>query len=142
VFDTITGLPVHALVIHIVVVLLPLLALVTIAVAVKAPWRERYSWWVAAANGVMFLITLVTKKSGEALQESLGGQVAREHGEMGSILPWFALVLALASAATAATSRNRALGPVAVVVSILAAVAAVFWTVRTGDAGTRAVWGS
>jgi len=58
------------------------------------------------------------------------------------VLPWFALVLAVASAAVAATSRNRALGPIAVVVSILAAVAATYWTVRTGDAGARAVWGS
>ena len=141
-FDTITGLPVHALVLHIVVVLLPLLGVVTIVVVVRRQWRERYTWWVAAANGAMFLTTLVTKESGEALQRSLGGQVAREHGELGSILPLFALVLALATAVTALTSRNRALGPISVIVSILAAVAAVYWTVRTGDAGTRAVWGS
>ncbi|MDQ6716038.1 MAG: hypothetical protein M3Z83_08015, partial [Actinomycetota bacterium] len=137
-FDTITGLPVHVLVIHAVVVLLPLMAVLTIVVAVRARLREQLSWWVTAANVVMFGVTLVAKQSGEALQARLGGQVAREHGELGSALPWFALFLALASAATAVTSRNRALGPVAVVVSIVAAVAAVFWTVRTGDAGTRA----
>ena len=90
----------------------------------------------------MYAITLVTKESGEALQEARGGQLAIEHGQLGSVLPWFALVLALASAAVAATSRNRALGPVSVVFSILAAVAATYWTIRTGDAGARAVWGS
>lgn len=42
----------------------------------------------------------------------------------------------------ALTRRNRALGPVAVVLTIVAAVAAVVWTVRTGEAGTRVVWGS
>ncbi|HVD62865.1 MAG TPA: DUF2231 domain-containing protein [Lapillicoccus sp.] len=134
-FDTITGLPVHVLVLHLVVVGLPALAVVTIVVSVRKNLRERYSWWVAGANFVMLLITLVTKESGEALQEAKGGQ-------LGSVLPWFALVLAVASAAVAATSRNRALGPIAVVVSILAAVAATYWTVRTGDAGARAVWGS
>jgi hypothetical protein len=139
-FDTIAGLPVHALVIHAVVVLLPLMAVLTIVVAVRKNLRERYSWWVVAANVVIFVITLVAKESGEALQKSLGGQVAQEHGELGDVLPWFALFLALASAATAVTQRNKALGPVAVVVSILAAVAATAWTVRTGDSGARAVW--
>lgn len=139
-FDTIAGLPLHPLVVHAVVVLLPLMAVLTILVAVRRNLRERYSWWVVGANVVIFLITLVTKESGEALQESLGGQVAQEHGELGDVLPWFALFLALASAATAVTQRNKALGPVAVVVSIIAAVAATVWTVRTGDSGARAVW--
>ncbi|MEP6649120.1 MAG: DUF2231 domain-containing protein [Lapillicoccus sp.] len=141
-FDTITGLPVHPLVIHAVVVGLPVMAILTIVVAVRKNLRERFSWWVAGANLVIFLITLVAKESGETLQEARGGQLAIEHGQLGSLLPWFALVLALASAAVAGTSRNRALGPISVVVSILAAVAAVYWTVRTGDAGARAVWGS
>lgn len=141
-FDTITGLPVHVLVLHLVVVGLPAMAVVSIVVAIRKNLRERYSWWVAGANLVMYAITLVTKESGEALQEARGGQLAIEHGQLGSVLPWFALVLALASAAVAATSRNRALGPVSVVFSILAAVAATYWTIRTGDAGARAVWGS
>ncbi len=140
-FDTIVGLPVHALVIHAVVVLLPLMALLTIVVAVRQGLREKYAWWVTGANVVIFLTTLVAKESGEALQQSLGGQVAKEHGELGSVLPWFALFLAVSSAAVAYTRRNKALGPIAVVVSIVAAVAAVVWTVRTGDAGARAVWG-
>jgi uncharacterized membrane protein len=139
-FDTIAGLPLHPLVVHAVVVLLPLMAVLTIVVAVRRNLRERYSWWVVAANVVIFLLTLVTKESGEALQKSLGGQIAQEHGELGDVLPWFALFLALASAATAVTQRNKALGPVAVVVSIIAAVAATVWTVRTGDSGARAVW--
>ena len=140
-FDTITGLPLHPLVIHGVVVGVPLMAVVTILVAVRRNLRERYSWWVAGANSLLFLLTLVAKESGEALQQARGGQIAIEHGQLGSVLPWFALVLALGSAAVAATSRNKALGPVSVVFSIVAAVAAVYWTVRTGDAGARSVWG-
>ncbi len=140
-FDTIFGLPVHALVIHAVVVLLPLTALLTIVTAVRARLRERFSWWVTGANLMVFAATLVAKESGEALQKSLGGQVAREHGELGSILPVFAFFLVAASVGVAVTSRNRTLGPIAVVISIIASVAAVVWTVRTGDAGSRAVWG-
>ncbi|MEO8827946.1 DUF2231 domain-containing protein [Lapillicoccus sp.] len=140
-FDTIFGLPVHVLVIHAVVVLLPLMAVITIVVAVRKGLRERYAWWVTGANLVVFLTTLVAKESGEALQKSLGGQIAKEHGELGAVLPWFALFLTVSSSAVAYTNRNKALGPIAVVVSIVAAVAAVFWTVRTGDSGARALWG-
>ncbi|HEY7989489.1 MAG TPA: DUF2231 domain-containing protein, partial [Lapillicoccus sp.] len=134
-FDTITGLPVHPLVIHAVVVGIPVMAIVTILVAVRKNLREKYSWWVAGANFLLFLVTLVAKESGEALQEAKGGQLAIEHGQLGSVLPWFVLVMTAASAAVAGTSKNRALGPIAVVLAILSSVAAVYWTVRTGDAG-------
>ena len=140
-FDTITGLPLHPLVIHGVVVGVPLLAVLTVLVAVRKDLRERFAWWVAGANFLLFLLTLVAKQSGEALQQAKGGQLAIEHGQLGSVLPWFVLALTAASAAVAGTSRNRALGPIAVVVAIIAAVAAVYWTVRTGDAGARSVWG-
>ena len=140
-FDTITGLPLHPLVIHGVVVGVPLMAVLTVLVAVRKDLRERFAWWVAGANFLLFLLTLVAKQSGEALQQAKGGQLAIEHGQLGSVLPWFVLALTAASAAVAGTSRNRALGPIAVVVAIIAAVAAVYWTVRTGDAGARAVWG-
>ena len=140
-FDTITGLPLHPLVIHGVVVGVPLLAVLTVLVAVRKDLRERFAWWVAGANFLLFLLTLVAKQSGEALQQAKGGQLAIEHGQLGSVLPWFVLALTAASAAVAGTSRNRALGPIAVVVAIIAAAAAVYWTVRTGDAGARSVWG-
>jgi len=140
-FDTITGLPLHPLVIHGVVVGVPLMAVLTVLVAVRKDLRERFAWWVAGANFLLFLLTLVAKQSGEALQQAKGGQLAIEHGQLGSVLPWFVLALTAASAAVAGTSRNRALGPIAVVVSIITAVAAVYWTVRTGDAGARSVGG-
>ena len=115
-FDTITGLPLHPLVIHGVVVGVPLMAVLTVLVAVRKDLRERFAWWVAGANFLLFLLTLVAKQSGEALQQAKGGQLAIEHGQLGSVLPWFVLVLTAASAAVAGTSRNRALGPIAVVV--------------------------
>ncbi len=54
-------------------------------------------------------------------------------------LPLHPLVI---HAAVAGTSRNRTLGPIAVVASIVSSVLAVWWCIRTGDAGARSVWGS
>lgn len=141
-FDRILGLPVHVLVIHAVVVLLPLMAVLTVVVAVRGRLRERYCWWVLAGNVVVAGLTLVAKQSGEALQASLGGQVAKDHAALGNLLPWFALFLVLTSVGVGVTRRSRTLAPVTVAFTILAAVATVVWTVRTGDSGARAVWGT
>src|SRR6185369_5094837 len=109
-FDTINGLPVHALVVHATVVLVPLMALVTVLVAFRDRLRTTYAWWVAAADAVLVPLVLVTKLSGQKLQARLGGQVAIEHGRLGSSLIWFTLGL-LAAAVLMAAARDRP-GPV------------------------------
>ncbi|MEV4388804.1 DUF2231 domain-containing protein, partial [Micromonospora sp. NPDC049580] len=48
--DTVNGLPLHPLVVHAVVVLLPLAALGVAALAVRPSWRGRY-------GGLVVLIT-------------------------------------------------------------------------------------
>src|SRR3954449_264738 len=69
-FDTISGLPVHALVVHAVVVLLPLMSLVTIAVAVRRSWRSAAPW-VVLADAAVVALAFAAKESGEVLQERL-----------------------------------------------------------------------
>lgn len=136
---TVTGLPLHPLVVHAVVVLLPLMALLTVLVAVRPAWRTK-AWWVVVGNALVAGASLLAKESGESLQASLGGQVAREHGELGEVLPWFAIALLVTSAALALLRSRRTPALVSAVVTVVAAVAAVWWTVRTGDSGARAVW--
>jgi glucan phosphoethanolaminetransferase (alkaline phosphatase superfamily) len=143
VFDTISGLPVHVLVVHAVVVLLPLMALVTIAVAVRRRWRSGAPW-VVAANAVVVALAYVAKESGAALQRRLqqfDAGVAKEHGEQGNLLWFFALGLLAAAVLVWLTSRSARLVPVAVVVAVLAGGAAGTWTYLTGESGARAVWG-
>ena len=67
-FDTVLGLPVHALVVHGVVVLLPLMAIVTAVVACVPRWRARAAWPVVVVDAGMVAMTLVARQSGEALQ--------------------------------------------------------------------------
>ncbi|MGR7001166.1 DUF2231 domain-containing protein [Yinghuangia aomiensis] len=66
-FDTVFGLPVHVLVLHFAVVLVPLAALATIAVAVRPAWLPRFGVWVAALDAVMVVLVWATKESGEKL---------------------------------------------------------------------------
>lgn len=139
-FDTVSGLPVHALVVHAVVVLLPLMSLASVAVAVRKQWG-RAAKWVVVGNVVVVAISFVAKQSGEELQERLGDEVAEQHSEYGDVLPWFAVALLLASVVVwYASTRTGAVVTVSIVLVALAAVGALTWTFLTGDSGARSVW--
>lgn len=141
-FDTVLGLPVHVLVVHAVVVGLPLTALVTAVVAFMPTLRLRLAWPVAVADAGMVALTFVARESGEQLQQRLGGQVAQEHAALGRNLIWFALLVFAAAVAVALTRGSRRPGrsTVAGAVGVVAAVLAIWWTVRVGHSGAQAVW--
>jgi hypothetical protein len=155
VFDTIAGLPVHPLAVHVVVVLLPLMSVVTVAVAVRPAWRAKAAVWVVAADAAVLVCSLVARQSGMALQRRLssfrtdGVLVAADHGGKGAVLPWFALGLLVAAALVWWTCRRPlpaaragAMTTLVTVLAVVAGAAAIGWTVVVGDAGARAVWGS
>lgn len=138
-FDTVLGLPVHALVVHGVVVLLPLMAVITAVVACIPRWRVHAAWPVAVVDAGLVAMTFVARQSGEALQTRLGGQVAQQHAALGRNLIWFALALFFASVVLALHRRSdkARLGAVGVVV---VGVLALWWTIRVGHSGSEAVW--
>ena len=141
-FDTIAGLPVHPLVVHAVVVLLPLMAVVTVAVAVRPSWR-RAAGWVVVADALVAGCAFVAKESGERFQQRLGGsQVAHDHAEQGDLLPLFALALLAAAVVVLLVRGRRPLVWVAVALAVVTGAAAVGWTVVVGHSGATAVWGS
>jgi uncharacterized membrane protein len=152
-FDLINGLPVHPLVVHAVVVLLPLATLGTIAIAVRPAWRRSYGLLVVACTALATVMIPVATSSGEALEERVGNP--GEHAELGDQLIWFAipmLVLAAAlwwldrrSAATdgVGTARSSSAGVVRAVaaLAVVAALATSVQVYRVGDSGARAAWG-
>ncbi len=152
-FDLIDGLPVHALVVHVAVVLLPLMAVVTVAFVLRPRWRPGLPWAVLG-NVVVVAAVLVAKESGEKLARRLstlgGTAVWAHHQHLAEVLPWFAVAQLVASVIAWLLVRPRgavvrvAGGAVvaALVLTVVAGAASVFWTYRVGDAGARAVWGS
>lgn len=146
VFDVIAGLPVHALVVHAAVVLVPLMAVVTFAVALRPSWRGGpASRWVALANLILVGICYVARLSGKNLQARLsqvaGGTVAAQHGRYGTLLWLFALALFLVALLIVMLgSRTGALAWLTIGLAGVVGVAAIGWTVLTGDSGARAVW--
>ena len=140
--DTVLGLPLHPLVVHAVVVLLPLMAIITVIVAARPRWRTVAAWPVVAANLVVLAFTVLAKESGEHLLRQMAGLQIDTHVSLGSKLPIFALLVTLASLLVAIGRQRKGFTTLAVVVTTLAAVVAVFWTLLTGHSGAESVWGS
>jgi uncharacterized membrane protein len=148
--EFVTGLPLHALVVHGVVVLLPLAVLGSIVIAVWPAARQRYGWLVVAVAAVATVLVPVATSSGGDLKTRLPvtPQVQR-HEELGNLMLWFALPMLIAVAALMVVhtmGRRQVLSwtkLATVVVAVLTvglAVAAGVHVIRVGDAGSRAVW--
>lgn len=152
-FDLINGIPVHPLVVHAIVVLLPLATLGTIAIAVRPSWRRPYGPLVVGAALVSTVLCPVATSSGEELEQRVGVP-GGDHAELGESLVWFALALLLASAALVYLQRQHerrlaadsaaATSTMLTVVAVLAVVvglAAGFQVYRVGDSGAKSAWG-
>ncbi len=146
-FDLINGLPVHPLVVHAVVVLLPLAVLGTILIAVRPAWRASYGPLVVAAAAVATVLVPVSTSSGEALEQRVGDP--GQHAQLGDQLIWFAipvLVLSLALVLVERLHGTRRAVPGGLrqgvaVLAIVAALACAVQVYRVGDSGARAAWG-
>jgi len=158
------GLPLHPLVVHAVVVLVPLSAALTIGFAVLPGWRWLSRWPAAALAVLAAIVTWVARLSGEDLLDErpflLDAQALREqiadHQQLGELLsllsiPYALLVLlaawalpgpsGLSSGRGARPSRIAALDKVLPAVLVAAGLGVLVLVVLTGDAGSRAVWG-
>ena len=155
----IAGLPLHPLVVHAVVILVPLAVIAGIAVSVRPRWRERFGWPVVALAVVATAAIPVATSSGEDLRDRLTpSSLIAEHAELGDQLLAFMAPMTAVLAALVLLDRRtrRAEGPGAMVRSIarwtrpativltvavigLAVISAV-QVVRIGDSGARAVW--
>ena len=143
-FDLIAGLPLHPLLIHVAVVLLPLMGVVTPLVVARPQWRPALRW-VVVADFVTFVCMFATAQAGEALQSRLsqaaGHQVARDHGQLGQLLAPAALLLFLvALTALFAVRRGGFLVPISVVLVGLVGLLGIGLTLAVGHSGAQASW--
>ncbi|MET7402285.1 DUF2231 domain-containing protein [Dactylosporangium sp. NPDC005572] len=144
--DTVNGLPLHPLVVHAVVVLLPLAIAGVIAIAVRPAWRARFGPLVIAVAVLATVAIPVATSTGDQLAGRVG--LPHDHAELGESLIYFALALLAAAVTLVWTHRRRATAPsrpmlhtAVAVVAVLVALASLVQVVRVGDSGARAVWG-
>ena len=137
-------LPLHPLVVHAAVVLIPLASLGALVVVVSSRARERFGWLTVAFAVAAAGAAITARLSGEALAQTLGGiaPLIDTHRQFGELTPWPAVALALAlPAGLLIRSRSKPAWVAAAVLSVLAAVAGLTLVALTGHSGATAVWG-
>lgn len=146
--DDVLGLPLHPLVIHAVVVLLPLAGLGALALAAVPRWRTTYGWLLLAVATAGTASVPVATRTGTQLRSDLqiGGtaaEVVDRHQMLGERVIWAALPFWVLLVAGVLLARRRSSGGSVTVVWLLAAVAGlatIALVVVTGHVGSEAVW--
>lgn len=141
-FDTFLGLPLHPLLVHVPVVLLPLAAIAVLLLAARPRWRRAHAVPTLAVLAVGSLSTVGALLSGRRFAERVG--LPGNHESLGTALMVVALLyLALAGAWLLWTrkaetpSTGQQVGGLAVsLVSLLVLVL----TALTGHSGASAAW--
>lgn len=139
------GLPLHPLVIHITVVLTPIAALCALAYALSGRWRDRLRWPMVVLAVLATASVVAAYLTGRNLLESrpaLGTKpLVVTHEERAALLLWFGLGFGVVAVVTAwLHARTGPLQVIARVALTVVALALLVQVVRTGDAGSRAVW--
>lgn len=142
VFDLVMGLPVHPLIVHLAVVLIPLAAIAAIVMAVKPGVSRKYGAVIIGITVVGQLSSIVAKLSGEALLERLDMELER-HTELGNLAPLASVPLLVLVILLYQVDRRRRGSKVRKLIAVLTVVAAVFaagYIALTGHSGAEAVW--
>jgi uncharacterized membrane protein len=148
--DTVGGIPIHPLVVHAVVVLIPLAALGVGALSLVPKWRSRYGILVLLAAATAALLVPIATESGEHLREVIGdSDLLDRHAELGDTMLWGAIPLALVAVVLWWLGRRTERGQpaprwVSVLVGglgVVVAVAVVVQIILIGHSGAKAVWG-
>jgi hypothetical protein len=153
-FDTVFGLPVHPLVVHATVVVVPAAAL---AVGLAALW-PRFRAWAGPLPLLLSIAALVLVPASVQSGQSLKGRIAetalvQRHSELGEGLLVWAVVLAVGAAAlfwlrsrelhdTAAgrAAPSRLTVAALVLVALVGVGGATFQIVLIGHSGAEAAW--
>ena len=148
----IMGLPLHPLVVHAVVILVPLAALGGIVISVWTAARKRYGWLTVAFAAAAAASTFVAQQAGEAFAATFARKTEAMETHMnlgGSLLLWV-IILFFGTAAVMVAQRlidqQNPRGRLALiasgVITAISAVVSLVQVVRIGHSGATAVWGS
>lgn len=152
----VNGLPLHVLLVHVVVVLVPLTALCALAVPLWPAARRRLGIVTPLLALAMVVLVPIVTDAGEWLQERVPSTpLIREHAALGrGLYPWVIALFVFTALQWAwffflgrvdvarrhsATVRTIVIVVLAVIAAVLAA-GTIVDVVLIGEAGSRAIW--
>lgn len=145
--DTIFGLPMHPLIVHATVVLVPTAALLVAWAALHGRFRGWSGPVAPLAAVVACVLVPLSTGSGEELEHRVGASsLVHEHAELAGTLIWFVIPLALAAIAGYVLHRRggaaRGLTIGVAVLSVALAGATLVDVALIGHSGAKASWSS
>ncbi len=149
--NQINGLPLHILVVHAVIVLIPLAAFLTVLSAVWPAARRRLGFITPLVAFGALVTVPIAANAGEWLQARVAPTpLIGEHTQLGDTMLIFAIGLFVASllawgVPTVLRRRSSAapapwIGVVVAVIAVVLAGASVYQVVRVGESGSKAIW--
>jgi uncharacterized membrane protein len=150
--NVVNGLPAHALLVHLVVVLVPLTALLEILCGLwPAARRGQLLWLTLVLAAATMVLTPITVNAGEWLYDlrTKASPILQEHAERGGTMVYFAAALLVVAVGLVVlrlierrSDKPRVATRVIVGIIVLAVgVSSMVQIYRTGDAGAQSVWG-
>lgn len=143
--DTFNGLPVHPVVVHAVVVLLPLVAVLAVLMVINSRFSRRFGPIVVALGLIAAGAALVAKESGEQLLRHI--ESSPTHVQLGSRTPLYAGLYFLLLLGFWLLDRgipgNRRRPAFVIILGLLLAIASVMICVQVylvGHSGAEVVW--
>ena len=143
--DTFNGLPVHPVVVHAVVVLLPLTAVLAVLMAISPRFSRRFGPVVVALGFISLGSALLAKESGEQLLRHV--ESSPNHVQLGSRTPLYAglyfLVLLGFWLLDRGIPGNRGRPAFVIILGVLLAIASVLICIQVylvGHSGAEVVW--
>ncbi len=138
-FDLFLGLPVHVLITHVVVVLLPLSAFALISLVFLPKLRKNYSLLTLIGLGVSVVAAFIAKESGEALSYRVGTpSVHTEWGEK-TLLIAVALFVSALIWQFLLKKKNK-FGFIIGYLAVILAITALVISYLAGHSGAKASW--
>jgi uncharacterized membrane protein len=153
-----SGLPAHPLFLHVPVIFIPLTGLAAVIAVVRPQLLERYGVALALTTIVTLAGTILTVDAGSALRARLrlgggggfgasgfggpgGGEASliRQHAAAGHMVEFLMIAFTLAVIASVLRPRRRD-GAALRIVTALLGVACIFFVIKAGDLGAKAVW--
>ena len=141
IFDTIGGLPVHALVVHFAAVLIPLSALGLAFLVLVPRFRKNFFPLVLTLLAVSTVLAFISKESGEQLSIRVG--YPGDHASLGDILfPASAglFVATLGWFVIWRTNRPKQLQLISGIFVIVAAIGVTVLSFLVGHSGAQSTW--
>jgi uncharacterized membrane protein len=145
-FGMIAGLPLHPLLVHSAVVLVPLVAIGALVMSYLPSFSRRHGKLILIVAVIAQVSVFLAKMSGEAFAEILDKEVVK-HAQLGEITPFVTLpMVALIylrwrmdrSGSSTGSVLVRRLTSVALVIASVASLVVIF---LVGHSGASSVWG-